>query len=56
MRFLLTLTLVFLFGVVKLPAERSLLAEHRQLNFRAVTFDLDLRERIGQLGFMAALS
>jgi hypothetical protein len=56
MRFLLTLTLVFLFGVVKLPAERSLLAEHRQLNFRTVAFDLDLREQIGQLGFMAALS
>jgi tetratricopeptide (TPR) repeat protein len=56
MRFLLTLTLVFLFGVLKLPAERSLLAEHRQLNFRAVAFNLDLREQIGQLGFMAALS
>jgi tetratricopeptide (TPR) repeat protein len=56
MRFLLTLTLVFLFGALKLPAERSLLAEHRQLNFRAVAFDLDLRDRIGQLGFMAALS
>lgn len=56
MRFLLTLTLVFLFGVLKLPAERSLLAEHRQLNFRGVAFDLDLREQIGQLGFVAALS
>lgn len=56
MRFFLTLTLVFLFGVLKLPAERALLAEHRQLNVRAVAFDLDLREQIGQLGFMAALS
>src|SRR5450755_4716411 len=56
MRFFLTLTLVFLFGVLKLPAERALLAEHRQLNVRAVAFDLDLREQIGQLGFIAALS
>jgi hypothetical protein len=56
MRFLLTLALVLLFGVMKLPAERSLTAVHRQLNFRAVAFDLDLREQIGQLGFMAALS
>ena len=56
MRFLLTLALVLLCGAIKLPAERSLTAEDRQLSFRAVTFDLDLREQIGQLGFMAALS
>jgi tetratricopeptide (TPR) repeat protein len=56
MRFFLTLTLVFLFGVLKLPVERSFLVEHRQLNFRAVAFDLGLRDQIGQLGFMAALS
>ncbi len=56
MRFLLTLALVLLFGAVKLPAERSLSAVHQQLNFRAVAFDLDLREQIGQLGFMAGLS
>jgi hypothetical protein len=30
--------------------------QHRQLHFRDVEFNLDLREKIGQLGFIAALS
>ncbi|MEY2481118.1 MAG: hypothetical protein QOI04_2045 [Verrucomicrobiota bacterium] len=56
MRFFSTLALVLLFGVLKLPVERSLAAQDRQLRFRAVALDLDLRDQIGQLGFMAALS
>jgi hypothetical protein len=43
------------FGAMKLPAEHSLSLQHRQLQFADVA-DLDLREKIGQLGFIAALS
>jgi hypothetical protein len=56
MRTLLALLIVLAFGVAKLPAERGLAATHQRLHFRAVQFGLDLREQIGQLGFMAALS
>jgi hypothetical protein len=54
----LTMTLigVLVFGVVKIPAERALLLQHRQSGFRNIAFDIDLREKLGQLGFVAALS
>jgi hypothetical protein len=39
-----------------LPVERDLAARHRQEHFRGVEFNLDLREKLGQLGFIAALS
>jgi hypothetical protein len=44
------------FGAIKLPMEHNLLAQHRQSHFGAVEFNLSLREQIGQLGFIAALS
>src|SRR5438552_3278905 len=53
---LLVLAMVLAFGVMKLPGERALFVQHRQLHFREVEFNLDLREKIGQLGFIAALS
>jgi hypothetical protein len=43
-------------GLLKLPVERDLAALHRQEHFLGVEFNLDLREQIGQLGFIAALS
>jgi hypothetical protein len=43
------------FGAMKLPAEHSLSLQHRQLQFADIA-DLDLREKIGQLGFVATLS
>lgn len=45
-----------LFGAAKLPVEHALSEAHRQLHFRAVDFNLGLREQLGQLGFIAALS
>ncbi len=47
---------VVLFGAARLPMEHSLSNSHRNLHFRAVDFNLDLREQLGQLGFVAALS
>jgi hypothetical protein len=43
-------------GALKLPIERNLSTLHRQEHFQGVEFNLDLREKLGQLGFIAALS
>jgi hypothetical protein len=55
-RTLLVLLAVLLFGALRAPLEHELTETHRRSHFRAVDFNLDLREQIGQLGFVAALS
>ena len=47
---------LLLFGAARLPMEHALTQTHRALRFRAVDFNLDLREQLGQAGFIAALS
>jgi hypothetical protein len=47
---------LLLFGAARLPMEHALTKTHRKLHFRAVDFNLDLREQLGQVGFVAALS
>src|SRR5262249_30650377 len=54
-RVVFAFALLLIFGVIKLPAERARALQHRQVSVSEVA-DLDLRERIGQLGFVAALS
>ncbi len=55
-RSLLVLAVLIALGTLKLPVERDLAALHRQELLRGVEFNLDLREKLGQLGFIAALS
>lgn len=55
-RAIVVLLSVLLFGAARMPIERALSKEHRQTNFRTVNLNLDLREQVGQLGFVAALS
>src|ERR1700757_3352429 len=55
-RALLVLGLLLVLGFLKLPAERAMALQHRQSRFRSVEFNLDLREQLGQLAFVAALS
>ncbi len=55
-RGLITLAVLLVMGLLKLPLEHNLAALHRQEHFRGVEFNLDLREKLGQLGFIAALS
>ena len=55
-RGLIALAVLIVVGLLKLPVERDLAALHRQEHFRGVEFNLDLREKLGQLGFIAALS
>ena len=56
MRAIIVLVMLIGVGLLKLPVEHHMTALHRQEHFRGVEFNLDLREKIGQLGFIAALS
>lgn len=47
---------VLAFGAIRWPLEHALLETHRRFHFRTVDFNLDLREQVSQLGFVAALS
>jgi hypothetical protein len=47
---------LLLFGAARAPLEHALTETHRRLHFQALDFNLDLREQLGQLGFVAALS
>lgn len=54
--FLLVIIAVVVFGAVKLPAEHQLVLARAEHHLRSTPLDLNLREQIGQLGFVAALS
>ncbi len=56
MRTIVMMAALLVVGGLKLPIEHDLATLHRQEHFRGVEFNLDLREKIGQLGFIAALS
>ncbi len=52
----LVVLLLLLFGMVRLPVETQLAHEHQAASFGNVKLNLGLREKLGQLGFLAALS
>jgi len=54
-RVVIVASIILVFGVMKLPTERAISLQHRQLQFPEMA-SLDLREKLGQLGFVAALS
>jgi len=54
-RVLFPIALLLAFGVMKLPAERALAAQRRQMDATEIAGP-GLRGRVGQLGFTAALS
>lgn len=47
---------LLLFGAVRLPLEERLRQEQRQAHFHTAELSIDMREQIGQGGFIAALS
>lgn len=53
---LLVAAVLLAFGAIKLPFEARLAQEHRAAYFHGAKLNLGLREQIGQLGFLAALS
>lgn len=56
MRQTVAILLLAVFGAAKMPVEQSLDAAQKAVLLRSVPIDLDLRERLGQMGFLAALS
>ncbi|MEX1119943.1 MAG: hypothetical protein WEB60_14240, partial [Terrimicrobiaceae bacterium] len=56
LRRLLALVLLAVFGVAKIPVEAALDAAQKAALLRSTPLDLDLREQVGQMGFLAALS
>lgn len=56
MRTVVVLAALIGLGALKLQVECNLEALHRQEHFHGVEFNLGLREKLGQLGFVAALS
>lgn len=55
-RALAALALLALAGLARLPFEGTLTAEQRAAGFHSARLGLDLRARLGQTGFLAALS
>jgi len=55
-RGLFVLAIILLFGALKLPAEHALARDHSESHFADPELNLDVREKLGQLGFVAALS
>ena len=53
---ILAALIILVFGAVRLPLEHALTQEHRAAFFHGAQLDLDMRERLGQMGFVAALS
>jgi hypothetical protein len=53
---LIALGIIAAFGIVRMPFEQRLAEEHRAAFFHGAQLNLDLRQQIGQMGFLAALS
>jgi tetratricopeptide (TPR) repeat protein len=49
------LAMLLVFGVIKLPAEHAMSIQHRQSSAADIV-NLDIGDKLGQLGFIAALS
>ena len=56
MRQAVAIALLGVFGLFKMPAEIDLDAAQREGGLRITALNLHLREKVGQLGFLAALS
>lgn len=55
-RALISLTLLFGFGLFKAPREHRLFLEQRQNGYQLANLNLSVRAQLGQTGFVAALS
>ena len=52
---LLAAVIILLFGAARMPLEERLAREHRAAFFHGAKLDLEMRQRLGQLAFVAAL-
>jgi len=56
MRIVLVIVVLLIFGLVRTPYEIALNRDQRDAHLRQTPLDLSLREQVGQMGFLAALS
>jgi len=56
MRIFISVLLLLLFGILRLPLEVALDRDQQAARLRQTALDLELRDRVGQSGFLAALS
>jgi len=56
MRIVLVIVILLLFGLARTPFELALDRAQRDAHLRQTPLDLSLREQVGQMGFLAALS
>lgn len=52
---LLAFAIILLFGAVRMPLEERMARAHRAAFFHGAKLDLEMRQRLGQLAFVAAL-
>lgn len=55
-RIAIVIAILLAFGAARVPLEQHIDAVHREAGFRTARIDLDLRSKISQMGFVAALS
>jgi hypothetical protein len=53
---LLAFVILVAFGIVRMPMEARLERKQRELHYHGARLTLDTRQRLGQMGFVAALS
>lgn len=53
---LLAFAILLIFGIVRMPIEAGLEKRQRELHYHGAKLTLDTRQRLGQMGFVAALS
>ena len=53
---LFAVAIILAFGIARMPLEQRLTEEHRAAFFHGAQLNLDLRQQLGQMGFLAALS
>jgi hypothetical protein len=53
---LLAFIILVIFGIVRMPIEARLEKKQRELHYHGARLTLDTRQRLGQMGFVAALS
>ena len=52
---LIGLAILFVFGVIRMPIEARVQKAQRDLHYHGATLNLDVRQELGQMGFIAAL-
>jgi hypothetical protein len=53
---LLAFSILVVFGMIRMPFEARIEEKQRALHYHGAKFTLDTRQRLGQMGFVAALS